>query len=281
VDRPAHLFAAGSNFDPASLGTEERVRWTADDGLEIEGLLYKPAKAQAPYATVLYVHGGPVGREFSKAPGRNRFVTLLLDRGYAVLVPNVRGSSGRGQEYAERVYGDMGGAETTDHLAGLGSLIERGITDPTRVGVMGGSHGGFMTTWLVTQAPERFAAAVAISPVTDWRSQHFTTNIAYFDTLFVAPMDDPRREARSPILHADKTRTPTFLTAGDVDRCTPPGQALEFHQALLERGVPTACAIYPGEGHGVRKYPAVLDWLTRIAAWFEEWMPPTSTESHR
>jgi dipeptidyl aminopeptidase/acylaminoacyl peptidase len=275
VDRPAYLFEPGSGVDPSSLGTEERVRWTAADGLEVEGLLYKPAKGSAPYATVLYVHGGPVGREFTKAPPRNRFYVPLLDRGYAVLVPNVRGSSGRGQEYAERVFGDMGGAETTDHLAGLDTLVERKITDPKRIGVMGGSHGGFMTTWLVTQAPERFAAAVAISPVTDWRSQHYTTNIAHFDSLFVAPLGDPKRDERSPIVHAGKVKTPTFLTAGDVDRCTPPGQALEFHQALLEHGVPTACAIYPGEGHGVRRYPAVLDWFTRIVGWFEEWMPAT------
>jgi dipeptidyl aminopeptidase/acylaminoacyl peptidase len=272
VDRTVHVFAAGQGVDPASLGREERVRWTASDGLEIEGLLYRP-NTEAPHPTVLYVHGGPIGREFTRSPGRQRFMALLLDRGYAVLVPNVRGSSGRGQEYAELVAGDMGGGETGDHLAGLGALVERGIVDPQRIGVMGGSHGGFMTTWLVTQAPERFAAAVAISPVTDWRSQHFTSNIAHFDALFVGAMDDAIRDERSPLLHAHKVRTPTFLTAGDVDRCTPPGQALEFHQALLENGVPAACAIYPGEGHGVRRYPAVLDWMTRIVGWFEEWMP--------
>ncbi|HWL37574.1 MAG TPA: S9 family peptidase [Frankiaceae bacterium] len=267
VDRTVRVF--GNAADPAEFGTERRLTWTAPDGLEIQGLLYEPTAGEAPYATVLLVHGGPVAQEQSRAPARQRFVTPLLARGYAVLVPNVRGSAGRGQAYAELVVGDMGGGETYDHLAGLDALVEQGVADPERIGVMGGSHGGFMTTWLVTQAPERFAAAVALSPVTDWRSQHFTSNIAHFDAVFVG---DP--EGRSPLLHADKVRTPTFLTAGDVDRCTPPGQALEFHQALRERGVPTACAIYPGEGHGVRKYPAVLDWTARILGWFEEWMPP-------
>jgi dipeptidyl aminopeptidase/acylaminoacyl peptidase len=270
VDRTVHAFPQGAGLD--SLGTEERLTWTAPDGLEIQGLLYRPPGA-APYPTILYVHGGPIGRESSRAPARSRWVTTLLSRGYAVLVPNVRGSSGRGQDYAELVIGDMGGAETTDHLAGLDALVERGIADPARIGVIGGSHGGFMTAWLVTQAPERFAAAVSISPVTDWRSQHFTSNISHFDTIFVGAMDDPVRDARSPMLHVDQVRTPTFLTAGTDDRCTPPGQALEFHQALRERGVPTVCAIYPGEGHGVRRHPAVLDWLTRIAGWFEQWMP--------
>ncbi|HEX8003429.1 MAG TPA: S9 family peptidase [Mycobacteriales bacterium] len=270
TDRAVHVFAAGR--DAAVPGTERRVTWEARDGLTIEGLLYEPRGVAAPYATVLFVHGGPVGREQTRSPQRQRFVTLLVQRGYAVLVPNVRGSAGRGQDYAAMVVGDMGGAETTDHLSGLDMLVEQGVADPERLGVIGGSHGGFMTTWLVTQT-DRFAAAVAISPVTDWRSQHYTSNIAHFDELFVGPMKDDIREQRSPVLQVHNVRTPTFLTAGDVDRCTPPGQALEFHQALVEQGVPTACAIYPGEGHGVRRYPAVLDWMTRIAGWFEEWMP--------
>jgi dipeptidyl aminopeptidase/acylaminoacyl peptidase len=272
VDRTVHAFAPGAGVDPASLGTERRVTWAAPDGLEVEGLLYTPS-GEPPYATVLYVHGGPVSREHSRAPARQRFHAVLLARGYAVLVPNVRGSSGRGQAYAEMVVGDLGGAETYDHLAGLDHLVATGVADPARLGVVGGSHGGFMTAWLVTQAPERFAAAVALSPVTDWRSQHYTSNIAHFDASFVGALDDPMRDERSPLLHADKVRTPTFLTAGEVDRCTPPGQALEFHQALAERGVPTACAIYPGEGHGVRRFPGAIDWATRVVGWFEEWMP--------
>lgn len=274
ADDPEHVFNA---LDGKEFGTERVVTWTAEDGLEVQALLYEPSGTEAPFPTVLYVHGGPIGREQTRAPARQRFVTALLSRGYAVLVPNVRGSSGRGQAYAELVVGDMGGSETTDHLAGLDALVAEGVVDPRRIGVMGGSHGGFMAAWLVTQAPGRFAAAVSISPVTDWRSQHFTSNIAHFDTLFVGAMDDRVRDERSPLLHAQQVRTPTFLTAGTVDRCTPPGQAMEFHQALREHGVPTACAIYPGEGHGVRRYPAVLDWVTRIVSWFEEWMPARTT----
>ncbi|HEV2891827.1 MAG TPA: S9 family peptidase [Frankiaceae bacterium] len=268
--RTVHVFTAGRDVETP--GTERRLEWQARDGLTIQGLLYEPHGVPKPYATVLYVHGGPVGREFTRSPQRQRFVTLLLSRGYAVLVPNVRGSSGRGAEYASRVVGDMGGHETTDHLSGLDMLVEQGVVDPERIGVMGGSHGGFMTAWLVTQT-DRFAAAAALSPVTDWRSQHYTSNISHFDELYVGSMKDDIRDQRSPVLKVHNVRTPTFLTAGEVDRCTPPGQALEFHQALLEHGVPTACAIYPGEGHGVRRYPAVLDWFTRVVGWFEEWMP--------
>jgi dipeptidyl aminopeptidase/acylaminoacyl peptidase len=201
-----------------------------------------------------------------------------VSRGYAVFFPNPRGSTGKGQAFAEMVYGDMGGADAQDDLAGIDALIERGIADPDRLGVVGGSYGGFMAAWLVTQT-DRFAASVALSPVTDWYSQHLTSNIGRWDHLILK--DDiakPGGEyfARSPIAFAHRVTTPTLLTAGAVDRCTPSGQAREFHQALLENGVDTELAIYPGEGHGVRQLPATIDWITRIVGWFERAMPATT-----
>src|SRR3989442_8702912 len=98
---------------------------------------------------------------------RGILTAFLVSRGYAVLFPNPRGSSGRGQSFAQMVYGDMGGGDAQDIMSGIDALIERGIADPDRLGVTGGSYGGFMSTWLVGQT-ERFAAAVAVSPVTDW-----------------------------------------------------------------------------------------------------------------
>jgi dipeptidyl aminopeptidase/acylaminoacyl peptidase len=201
--------------------------------------------------------------------------SLLVSRGYAVLYPNPRGSTGRGQAFAEMVYGDMGGNDTQDLLSGIDALIERGIVDASRVGVMGGSYGGFMSSWLVTQT-HRFAAAVAISPVTDWVSQHYTSNIGFFDQIFL--QDDPTNAAgryitRSPITYASRVQTPTLLTAGAVDRCTPPTQAEEFYRALIEHGVVSELVLYPGEGHGVSSFPAVIDFNTRIVGWFERFMP--------
>lgn len=169
----------------------------------------------------------------------------------------------------------MGGADTQDILSGVDTLVERGVVDTHRVGVMGGSYGGYMASWIITQT-DRFAASVPFSPVTDWISQHYTSNIGYFDQIFL--QDDPtnaegRYSTRSPITYAGRVRTPTLQTAGKLDRCTPAGQAEEFHRALLEHGVASALVIYPEEGHGVAHFPAVIDFSARVVGWFERHMP--------
>jgi dipeptidyl aminopeptidase/acylaminoacyl peptidase len=170
----------------------------------------------------------------------------------------------------------MGGADARDILAGIDTIVERGLADPERIGVTGGSYGGFMSCWLPA-IDGRFKASVAVSPVTDWYSQHFNSNIGHWDTDFLR--DRPERpggeyHARSPVLAAPRVTTPTLLSAGLRDRCTPPGQAIEFYRALRARGVPTEVVVYPHEGHGVRNLPAAIDLATRTVAWFERYMPP-------
>lgn len=157
---------------------------------------------------------------------KHQWIPLLVSRGYAVLNPNPRGSSGRGQDFASLVVGDMGGADTDDYLSGIDALVERDVVDPDRVGLIGGSYGGFMSPWLVTQ-DRRFAASVPISPVTDWYSQSFTSNIGAWGNRFLD--GDPERHGtrvltRSPVLHASKVRTPCLNVAGALDNCPPPGQ---------------------------------------------------------
>lgn len=257
-------------------GTMEEVRWNAPDGLEIQGLLVRP-NGSSPHPLITVVHGGPVSATRNRWPADHRVSLgpLLAARGYAVFYPNPRGSVGRGQEFARAVYGDLGGAETYDTLSGIDALVERGIADPERLGVTGGSHGGFMTSWLVTQT-DRFAAAVSVAPVNDWHSFHWTTNIPHFDAGFL--QDDPTHAAgnydeRSPVMFAKNVRTPTLNVAGGQDRCTPPTQAVEFHNALLENGVESVLVIYPEEGHGVRTMPAAIDYAARVIGWFEDHMP--------
>jgi len=271
----ASLEHAGTDYIRSVAGSATDVSWSAPDGTVIEGVLCTPAGA-GPFPLILDVHGGPIGAYQRSWAAGSRAVPLLVSRGYAVLLPNPRGSSGRGQEFAAAVVGDMGGADTYDYLSGIDTMIERGIADPERIGTMGVSYGGFMSAWLVTQ-DQRFKAAVAGSPVTEWYSFTFTTNIPGWGLWFLDNADPEEAgnqvHTRSPVMHASKARTPTLLTAGAKDGCTPAGQAREFYQALTGHGVDSELVIYPEEGHGVRRFPAVTDYLTRLLTWFERYMP--------
>ncbi|HEY0683675.1 MAG TPA: S9 family peptidase [Steroidobacter sp.] len=261
------------------------MTWAAPDGLEIDGWLLLPSRGRPPYPLVMNLHGGPVSHWRPAWLGRSKGLPslMLLKRGYAIFLPNPRGSAGRGAAFARLVVGDMGGADTYDCLSGLDHLTTLGLVDPARLGVMGGSYGGYMTAWLVTQ-DRRFAAAVASSPVTNHVSEHLTSNIPHFQRMFLA---DSYRNAsgkyftRSPIMYAHRARTPTLNSCGALDRCTPPWEALQFHNALLESGVTSVLLTYPGEGHGIRKFPAAIDYAARVVGWFEEHMPAAVKDDKR
>lgn len=272
----AGIAHAGTDYLLSVAGSSEAVAWSAPDGLRIEGILCTPP-GDGPFPLVINIHGGPVWSFRNSWSLFYPWTPLLLANGYAVLNPNPRGSSGRGQEFARLVFGEMGGDDTYDFTSAVDALVERGIVDSTRVGLMGGSYGGFMSSWLVTQ-DQRWAAAIPSSPVTNWYSQHFTTNIPFFDALFLdgnPEVPGDKFHSRSPVAFASKVRTPCLNIAGALDRCTPPTQAREFHQALLEHGVESMLAIYPQEGHGVRAFPALIDYCARTLDWFQRHMPAT------
>jgi dipeptidyl aminopeptidase/acylaminoacyl peptidase len=285
--RAGHISELASLADPGQLwlkeqlGSMEALSWTSSDGLRISGFFAAPRLGNPPYPTILVVHGGPAHCWRSSWPVPNQMLAAALSaRGYALLLPNPRGSSGRGQDFLAMEIGDYGGGEVDDHLSGLDLLVSRGLADPDRLGVYGVSHGGYMSCWLTTQTT-RFRAAVAGSPVTDWYSQHFSSNIADFDEMYLqgSPLDEGGAYyQRSPVFFAHRSRTPTLLAAGMVDRCTPPGQAVEFHQALLAAGVETDLVLYPQEGHGVRSIPARIDMADRALAFFDRHLGPPKSK---
>ncbi len=160
--------------------------------------------------------------------------------------------------------GDLGGAECDDVLSGLDHLVAEGLADPDRLGVFGGSHGGFMAAWLVTRT-DRFAAAVPYCPVTDWGFQRLTSNDQAAQDHLLAG-----RPGNDPLAAVDRVTTPTLVLTGGRDLITPASQGLAFHRALVERGVPTGYVEYPHEGHGVRTFPAQIDFSARMLAWFDE-----------
>ncbi len=245
-------------------------RWTSLDGLEIEGLLALPRDhGNGPLPLVVVVHGGPTASwPWAFAPA-NGLPQLFGGEGYATLLPNVRGSVGRGAEFAEANLGDMGGGDLQDILTGIDALARDGIVDGKRVAITGGSYGGFMSCWAVTQT-DRFAAAIPYAVVSNWVSFHSTTNIGQFDRLFLqaAPYDaEGEYTSRSPVYHAGNCRTPTLIIHGEDDLCTPLPQAFEFYNALVAAGCETELVVYPREGHGWTEREHLIDSWDRMRDW--------------
>ncbi|EXJ96296.1 hypothetical protein A1O1_01422 [Capronia coronata CBS 617.96] len=265
---PIHSFDhPGSIWLREQFGPSETITWKSTDGVEIQGFLYRPAQGSAPFPTILNVHGGPFSAFSSSWMGYRPWVAFLVAHGYAVFSPNPRGSVGRGSKFAAGVKGDLGGGDARDLLSGVDHLVGKGLADPRRLGVIGGSYGGYMTAWLTT-ITTRFSAAIPISPVTDWRL-HWQSSDLHQDIL-----DDGlyRRdslfETRSPLQHVHKVKTPTLQLVGTQDSCTPPAQAHYYHVALTHHGVRSAIVEYPLEGHGIRHFPALIDACVRMLSWF-------------
>ena len=254
------------------------LRWTAPDGLDIEGWVMTPAgwhDGDPPLPLVVAVHGGPTwcwSPYFSESEPNG---VVLADAGFAVLLANPRGSSSRGHAFCQAVIGDPGGGDFRDLLAGVDACIAAGIADPARLGIAGLSYGGYMAGWAVGQT-RRFRAAVAMSVVADFRSFHLTTDISAWDEgILDGRWDDPEGGAyaqRSPVTHAHACETPTLVTAGALDRCTPVEQGILLHEAIAASGSPTELVIYPREGHILVEREHAIDQVRRTTAWFVRYL---------
>ncbi len=263
-----------ADIDSSDAGVLERRTWSAPDGWEIDGFVVRP-HGDGPFPTVLYPHGGPVAlHRPGFVHGMWAAVELLVERGFAVFLPNPRGSAGYGWEFTDAVHGDMGGLDTHDLLSGLDDLVAAGIADPDRLTVMGGSYAGYMTCWLVTQTT-RFRAAMASASVTNWISQHFQSNIPQWGARFLPDahlFPAGGYVERSPVYFAERVTTPTLLDSGAHDRCCPPTNAVEFFEALRRHGVPCELVIYPNDAHNVPVGELHVDYLDRLVSWFERWL---------
>jgi dipeptidyl aminopeptidase/acylaminoacyl peptidase len=270
------LTSLNAQLGPALRTADWReYRWESFDGLEIDGLLALPSgRGSGTLPLVVYVHGGPTSAWSWGVFSHLVYLHPLLfaQEGYAVLLPNPRGSAGRGQDFARANLGDLGGGELQDILFGVDALVRDGIADDGRVAITGISHGGFVSAWAVTQT-DRFAAAIPCAVVTNWLSFHLSTNIGAFDRLFLdADPFDPSGAypRRSPVYHAQRCTTPTLILQGEDDLCTPLPQAIEFYKALVEAGCETELVVYPREGHiwlerehQIDSWHRTRDWLAR------------------
>jgi len=247
------------------------IRWTGEGGVEIQGILMTPPGAEGPLPTIVCVHGGPTwnwGAYFSDSEPN---AVLLASAGYACLLPNPRGSIGRDHAFAQAVIGDGGGIDYRDIIAGVDHVIAEGIADPNRLGIAGLSYGGYMAGWAVGQT-DRFAAAVAMSVVSNYVSFHLTSEVWWYDhAILEGAWDDASSQYadRSPVTHAHRCRTPTLILQGADDRCTPVGQAQELFNAIAETGTEVELVVYPREGHVPVERAHALDAIARTQAWFD------------
>ncbi|WP_082407368.1 prolyl oligopeptidase family serine peptidase [Mesorhizobium sp. 1M-11] len=260
-------------------GKAEPFSWRAPDDLEIQGWIVRPSEADGTTPLLVDIHGGPISSHRNRWMARTRAAPLLVSRGWTIFFPNPRGSTGRGDAFSRAVQGDMGGADADDILSGIDALVEKGLVDSDRVALTGTSYGGFMSAWLPTRS-DRFAAAIPISPVGDWYSQHRTTQIPEFDVLMLE--SSPWEEGgayfkRSPAFYRQLNKVPTLVMAGGIDKSTPPGQAQECHFAALRSGSPSVLAIYPNAGHSLRSYPEYIDTAARIVRWLDTYVSGPST----
>ncbi len=268
-----------------ALGAQEVVRWRAADGLEIEGVIVKPIGYQEGrrYPLVMQPHGGPEGADLNGwAGGYSRWGQLLAARGYATFYPNYRGSIGRGVKFSMADHRDLMGKEFTDMLAGIDHLVKIGLVDGNRVGVGGGSYGGYTTAWAVTAASERFKAGVMWMGISNWYSMTGTSDI-FFENSTVhwdLMMYDnyPIYWDRSPLAHIAKAKTPTLIIHGGADPRVPIGQSQEMYTALKWKGVPVEFVTYPREGHGVGEAAHQLDFMNRVLGWFDKYLKGATSQ---
>jgi dipeptidyl aminopeptidase/acylaminoacyl peptidase len=252
-------------------GVMENFSWFAPDGRKIEGLLLRPTIASGHMPLILDIHGGPVWMHRPRWMARLRAAPLLVSRGYCILFPNPRGSSGFGQDFARAVRNDVGGWDREDVRAAIDELIAREIADPKRIGCTGTSYGGYLSAWLAT-TESRMATAVPISPVTDWASQHLTSQIPAFEDIFLegsAHESGGQYVSRSPIHAVSPSTASCLILCGALDKNTPIEQALAFRNRLLEHGVKATLISYPNAGHSLRAFPEYLQSAAQVLEWFQ------------
>jgi dipeptidyl aminopeptidase/acylaminoacyl peptidase len=257
------------------LGPVEAFSFPSFDGMQIEAFLTKPAGVEAAPSgktpLIVMMHGGPHGQQGAEF---NSKAQVYAGHGWASLMVNYRGSTGYGQKLADAIFGDQNGGEAKDVLAGVDAALQRyPWLDASRMGLEGGSYGGQLANWIITQSG-RFAAAVPLASISNLVTQNYLSY--YHDYLAVEFGAFPHQKGvidklweRSAIRYANKVKTPTMFVHGENDNDVPIAEAEQFYIALRDVGVETIMIRYPREGHGIRETTHTVDVVERSIAWYE------------
>jgi dipeptidyl aminopeptidase/acylaminoacyl peptidase len=260
----------------SGMGRVVSMHWKSDEFTVQGGVIY-PTEIQEGrrYPMVVFVHGGPAYQPTPQMPDpRFNLLGELSRAGYFVFMANPRGSYGQGEKFTRANVKDFGYGDLRDIIAGVDEAVKSLPVDKDRLAIMGGSYGGYMTMWAVTQT-NRFRAAVAIAGVSNWQSYYGENGIdQWLIPYFGASVyDDPSVYARSsPITFIKRVKTPTLVLAGEWDVECPLPQSYEFWHALKALGVPTEFVVYPKEGHGFNQPEHLRDMRTRLMAWLKKYM---------
>jgi dipeptidyl aminopeptidase/acylaminoacyl peptidase len=282
---PVQVSRANADLPKLPLGKTEVIRWKSADGREVEGLLTYPVGYQPGRRVplILNVHGGPAGvfqQTFIGSRGAYPLASFA-SKGYAILRPNPRGSSGYGTEFRRANIKDWGFGDYQDLMTGVDKVIEMGVADPERLGVMGWSYGGYMTSWVITQT-KRFKAASAGAPVTNLVSFVGTADIPDFlpDYFGGQPWDivDTYRK-HSPMFNVKGATTPTMIQHGEADDRVPISQGYELYNSLKAQGVPTRMIVLPRQPHGPNEPKMLLKVMQTNLEWFDKYIGPGAQAS--
>ena len=266
---------AMASLSPEHLPKSRIVTYKSFDGTLVSAIVTMPfnLKRDGSNPAVVMPHGGPTGQV---SDGFNRYATALASRGYLVIQPNVRGSTGYGLAFQKANYQDLGGGDLKDELAAKQFLVDSGYVDPKRVGIFGGSYGGFMTLMAIGRAPDAFAAAVDLFGIIDWRTmwQHEDALLqAYQKSLLGSPDQYPKvYDATSPLTYINAVKAPLLVQQGENDIRVPPIQAKQVVEALKKKGNTVDSVFYPEEGHGFQKREHQQDSLQRMVDWFDKYL---------
>lgn len=277
---PIQISRANDEVSKLALGKTEVIKWKSSDGRDIEGLLTYPVGyvAGTKVPLLLNIHGGPAG-VFQQSFIGNRGsypIATFASKGFAVLRPNPRGSSGYGTEFRRANIKDWGNGDYNDLMTGVDKVIAMGVADPERLGVMGWSYGGYMTSTIITKT-KRFKAASAGAPVTNLMSFNGTADIPSFipDYFGGEFWNDPAIYAKhSAMFNIKNATTPTLIQHGEADVRVPISQGYELYNALKQQRVPTRMIVLPRMPHGPNEPKMQVAAMQSNLDWFEKYLRP-------
>ncbi|MGH9382899.1 MAG: S9 family peptidase [Vicinamibacterales bacterium] len=301
-DRPAEIYVAkpdgsaerrisdvnGSLFEALALGKTDRLEWASKDGTRIEGWITYPAPSAMPPAgsrapLIVFSHGGPHSATGYAFDFKKQFFAA---RGYFVLDTNFRSSTNYGEAFKWATWGAWGDKDGQDVIAGVDYVLARYPIDPQHVGHTGHSYGGFMTNWLITQYPDRFAAAITGAGITNWISDYGTADIyrTKETEFFGTPWDPAARERmikQSPLTYAGNVKTPTLFIHGEVDQRVPYEEGEQMYFALKRRGIPAKMYQYADQPHGITGHWNVVHRMLVELDWWNTYLRVGPTEERR